>query len=789
MPIIGNSSYYWGDNPKTHFVVNENGVLQLWFYHAYSYGAYFPSTDGGQTWGSFYDKLPVSFVNQWGAIGTGDGRVVTINGEGPAYHNGALRTFVVNADGTITQLDSWDGWGTYAVGTEGSSDKTFVEKDADGLYWAIVCNVENSPSTAWVAWAVASVNADGTINQLGSGLHKLDNNNTPYWVGIAPMGGGKAIIMADSPIDGGLWWALIDSTGAILQQGVNTAINSVNYASGLKVLTDGTTAVVIGRFNGEEYITAAYLDIASGAWGPRFNVIGASGGTWSFGATLKDGTVYVAASKYQDRSQLFKATFSFGSTTVTTGTWGTLEAALRYYDKWQVEFLPDGNMWVVWQDGSSNLRYQIIQYAAAGPTIITETLTDTIGFAEALRGKLGVGVQDGVGMADLKGGSPTQSALDSVNLADILGVIPRRTEGLIEVINLNSALFAGTSSVISAFLGLSALAREVARNRDYASIELGESAVLGAKITQPDTVTLAGAVGLTAASGILAQLELVTQSAASPASALTADVPITAAEVEAVFMTITDGITLKDVVTALQQVLVTTQQLADALNVGSQVKADLTAELDATIRAVEKLAQVIAVMEHDAVGLVAAVTAAEILNTITTTILDTLGMVDSVTLNAISVALTGVVLRTSEAGDATTITADDVGVVSRESVTAALSFLDAWALPDVVTATPRTALREVMPLLDEVVTHYARAIQLLSDAVGLADLPSGSVAGFKLGDALTVTDAVSLAEWLFVREVLRLYSRITTLLTVRSAITALVKRRSIIEKIVRKGGE
>lgn len=412
------------------------------------------------------------------------------------------------------------------------------------------------------------------------------------------------------------------------------------------------------------------------------------------------------------------------------------------------------------------------------------SVEDVLSVSDGLRGSLGVGLTDSVGMVDNKSDYPTQYTADAVSLADVLGLTRLATVGVVDTVGLSAALIGGTTGVLSDVTTLSGLAYQVARGRVYDAFTPADTVILSPKMTVSDAVTLADGLGLSAAARVLELLALSGTTTANPAGGLSDHVTVTAEHITAAYSIITDAVTLSDVVTAVEQILIQSQVIADSLGLSADVRANVAAAVGDLILALDKLKAAVDALNTDLFTLVDTVTASKIVNVITEAVADAINMVDGLTVNAVSVELSALLLKTKLWENSDKVLADSVGVVAEESISAALGMIDAVGLPDDLTVTPRAVVAEIIPLLDDVISHYINAIAVLTDAVGLSDVIGGSVAGLSLSDVVTLTDDVELYKWLFVREVLRLYSRITAILTANSALNALDAHKSIIDAVV-----
>jgi len=786
--VVYNTDTILPNNPQIPSFGKVNGRVFLLGYHQYDYEYYWSSTDGGATWTAPGTLVSVAWINHASITTPPGSYLFAVTRVGQWQNNGALRVFQINADGTLTQLNLYEGWGTSTTNTDaiGSTDKAHLF-NFGGTLWAVVDNVENAPDYGWAVITTWKDNGDGTATQLNRWEVVLnDAVNDVYEMGLGDLGGGKALFASRSAT-GLIWQVLDNNTGSVEASGTVAGVTP----------RGGNAITVIGNGNGEGLIL--YTDnadglvkgvyYANGAVGSPF-LVGDTTGIWQATGDYDPdtNTVYVAMVNYYDRWKLRKATFVWGSTTPTLDYWSD---ALTYefdsYSQWEAWLEKDtGQLWVAYQDdNATNYVVEKFTYKTVS-SVVTETVADTLSFSEALRGSLGTGLKDSVGMIDIRGESPTQHGTEAVTLTEILELARMVGVGVSDTVGLNTALVGSTAGVLRDYEALTAVAFQVSGAGVSDAITPADTATLGVKMAGREAVALAEALGLPATSRVLSLISLVAGNVGSPAGVMTDATTVSAETITSAYSLLAEAVTLADVVSAVEQILKEVQALADVLGLSAEAKATTTAVVRDLLTALERLKASVAMLTGDVTGLVDALTATQIVGVTTEAVADTISMVDAMTLNALSVELTGILLKTKLWESADTVGMESVGVVAKDTAKLMLKVLDGVGLPDAVSVFPRAVVNEVIPLLDDVISHYLTAIAVLTDVAGLNEVIGGSVAGLSLFDALTITADVATLKWLFAREVLRLYSRITAMITANSIIKALVKRRSIINKIVRK---
>lgn len=382
---------------------------------------------------------------------------------------------------------------------------------------------------------------------------------------------------------------------------------------------------------------------------------------------------------------------------------------------------------------------RVRKYANTEPTVSigteeTQTVVETILITESIsmqaipKSNIGAGLSDSVGMVDGKAGS-----ISGFGLIDSMGLSDARTGKPMLVL--------------------------------------------------PDAVGFAEDLELTAAAKVLELLALSGVTWGSPGARGGDGVTVTATTAGVAYDVITDAVTLTDVVTAIEQILIQTQVIADGLGLSVELKADVAAAVSDLILSLDKLKAAVDAIHGDLLTLVDAVTAVELITIITETVADSINVLDSAVSDAITAEANALLLSPTVWGSSNKFLMDYVGVDTKAAGSPGSGLVDAVDAVDVLTAVPDAVVKEIIPLLEEVVTHYARAIAVMDDVIGFSEVIGGSISGFSLSDAVSVTDSVELLKWLFAREVLRLYSRITVIITVNSVIMTLKAHRSIINAV------
>lgn len=738
---------------KTIIVVD--GVIYAFYNPSTDYYIHYQySTDGGATWQDGGALISIGGVLPDGVDVATDGTYIFVH-VGTAKSYGYGRLYAYSIDQTTKSLGLITSTRTVEVAGSGACPSAYLKVDADGRIWCAVNHY-----TSWPEYhnyvGVEVFTFDGaSFTSLGKyyeEISSMDTRTNP--VRIADLGGGKALFAYyDESIDDQLKYWVLETDGVTLTKITSGIIypGTISYGYRYAVAGDGAGKAIVFARRAARYVEASEYDAASDTWGPWFTLTDPSSSLyWSMTADWDgaEGAYYSFGVGDLARDTLGKFSVPSGSLASTMDIiWQSLEGTMDYYFSYSV-FLDTagGFVHVLHYDTDDNLRWEKFQYktVSAGPTTIS--LSDVVGPVSVLQGQPTVGVKDNAGTIDVKAGTTGQDLTDGAAVTEAVTLARHLAQTLLDNITASD------------WQNMPALARLIAA---LSPIELSSSS--GNTLAREAV----GVEGRAVSSGNIR---------------------------------LSDYVSLSDVVTALQQILLQVEALAegvgltdtvssgagvgvvDEVSVAATAKAGVINALAELIAAVADLQVRVRVATEEVLTAAEGLTATPVQNVTTQALLDAVGMIEAVVESAVGAVVSEATLRAAVAGSASDVEVEKVSVVSRQTLTLGLQVVGVLSAQDRMVGAPQAVLTDVLSALDRVTELYINAIMALNDYIITVAAPRGS-AGVQVEDSVITTEDVATLKWIFIREALRFYSIITTALTGESTVAVLRRYKSIITQL------